>query len=212
METRTFSDGYVGIKISSISDIMKYNALCGSFSICDESEYYFDDYVEGDDGGDREPTSEEKLNRYVLAFNSGRTLYATFLLDCGEVVPVKATTLQSDFRVGQDVYTMENNKIVKAKIDYLSLSTGDIKENAKLEGTNLKANAESIYYRIGYMFNPNGVSSPSWNNRSKIMELLKGYCLSNFAIVTIEDGVSLKRTFNELFSSKDELVKHLMEE
>lgn len=212
METRVFSNGYVGIKIKSISEIMKYNALRDCFSICDESEYYFDDYVEGEDGTDREPTNEEKLNRFVLAYNTGKTLYATFPLDCGEVVPIKETTLQSDFRVGQEVFTMEKNKIVKATVDYISLATGEIKGDAKLEGTNLKDSAELLYYRIGYMFQSNGVSSPSWDNRSKIMELLKGYCLSNFAIITVDNYGSMKRTFDELFSTKEELIKHLTEE
>ena len=36
MNTKNFGNGYVGIKIDSISEIMKYNALKEQFSIWNE--------------------------------------------------------------------------------------------------------------------------------------------------------------------------------
>lgn len=128
MKTRVFDNNYVGIKLNNVSEIMKYNALSANFSICNESEYYFDEYVEEDDGTgnftEREPTENEKLERILQAFNDGDTLYATFWLDCGEVVPSAATTLQSDFRVGQSVFVMRDNKIEKDEILYINLVVG----------------------------------------------------------------------------------------
>lgn len=52
MNTKNFGNGYVGIKINSISEIMKYNALKEQFSIWNEYEGTFDDDVEvtDDDG------------------------------------------------------------------------------------------------------------------------------------------------------------------
>lgn len=52
MNTKNFGNGYVGIKINSISEIMKYNALKEQFSIWNEHEGTFDDDVEvtDDDG------------------------------------------------------------------------------------------------------------------------------------------------------------------
>lgn len=38
MNTKNFGNGYVGIKINSISEIMKYNALKEQFSIWNEYE------------------------------------------------------------------------------------------------------------------------------------------------------------------------------
>lgn len=91
MNAKNFFDGYVGIKINSISEILRYNALEGIFSIWSEHEDTFEDYVEvtDDDGNvtEREPTENEKLERILEAFKNGTTLYATFWLDCGKVVP-----------------------------------------------------------------------------------------------------------------------------
>lgn len=114
MNTKNFFDGYVGIKINSISEILRYNALKGIFSIWSEHEDTFEDYVEVTDyyGNvtEREPTEDEKLKRILEAFKNGSTLYATFWLDCGKVVPKANTTLQSNFRVGQEVFFMDKKQ------------------------------------------------------------------------------------------------------
>ena len=128
MNTKAFDNGYVGIKLNSVSDIMKYNALNTNFSICNEYEDYFDEYVKEDDGTgnftEREPTENEKLERILQAFKDGQTLYATFLLDCGEVFPTASTTMQTDFYVGQEVFTMNHNSVIKARVQRLWLSRG----------------------------------------------------------------------------------------
>lgn len=126
MKTRMFSNNYVGIKLESVSDVMKYNALRNIFSICNDAEDYFDEHIgeEDEDGNyiEREPTDDEKLESILKAFNAGESLYATFWLDCGDVVPVKATTLQSDFYVNQEVFFMQDNKICKGYIREINLS------------------------------------------------------------------------------------------
>ena len=72
MNTKAFDNGYVGIKLNSVSDIMKYNALNTNFSICNEYEDYFDEYVKEDDGTgnftEREPTENKKLERILQAW------------------------------------------------------------------------------------------------------------------------------------------------
>lgn len=104
MNTKNFGNGYVGIKINSISEIMKYNALKEQFSIWNENEGTFDDDVEvtDDDGNvtEREPTENEKIERYLEAFNNGTVLYAVFQLDCGRVFSDLATTYQSKYAIG----------------------------------------------------------------------------------------------------------------
>lgn len=211
METRIFSNGYIGIKLNSVSEIMKYNALCANFSICNEREYYFDEYVKEDDGTgnviEREPTESEKLERILQAFNYGDELYATFLLDCGEVVPNAATTLQTDFRIGQEVFTMRDNKIIKVKIHRLWLSEGrdvcritdvlvaDIMREMRNCVTTLSANDATINYIKNKI---DGVS-------------IKDGSMAYVANVEGNVKFSLVK-LSELFATKEELVKHLMEE
>lgn len=88
MNTKNFGNGYVGIKINSISEIMKYNALKEQFSIWNDEGTFDDDVEVTDDNGnvtEREPTENEKIERYLEAFNNGTVLYAVFQLDCGRV-------------------------------------------------------------------------------------------------------------------------------
>lgn len=80
MNTKNFGNGYVGIKINSISEIMKYNALKEIFSIwSDDEDTSLEDDVEvmDDDGNvtEREPTENEKIERILEAFNNGVVLY-----------------------------------------------------------------------------------------------------------------------------------------
>lgn len=211
MNTRVFDNNYVGIKLNNVSEIMKYNALSANFSICNESEYYFDEYVEEDDGTgnitEREPTENEKLERILQAFNDGETLYATFWLDCGEVVPSAATTLQSDLRAGQHVYTMRDNKITKVKICRLWLSEGqdvcrdtcmivsDIMREMHNCVTTLSANDATAAYIKNKI---DGV---------KIMDDSMAY------VANVEGLVKFSLVkLSELFATKEELVEHLMEE
>ena len=211
MNTRMFSNGYVGIKLNSVSEIMKFNALCANFSICNESEYYFDENVEEDDGTgnftEREPTENEKLERILQAFNNGDELYATFWLDCGEVVPNAATTLQTDFRIGQEVFTMRDNKITKVKIHRLWLSEGrdvcritdmlvaDIMREMHNCVTTLSANDATINY---------------------IKSMIDGVSIKDGSmayVANVEGSVKFSLVMlSELFATKEELVKHLMEE
>ena len=211
MNTKAFDNGYVGIKLNSVSDIMKYNALNTNFSICNEYEDYFDEYVKEDDGTgnftEREPTENEKLERILQAFKDGQTLYATFLLDCGEVFPTASTTMQTDFYVGQEVFTMNHNSVIKARVQRLWLSRGgetyfkdsdyitsDIVREMRNCVTTLSANKSTLDY----------ISSRI--NACKAME-------DDFAyLVNKEKNFYKLVQLSEMFATKEDLVKHLMEE
>jgi len=211
MNTKAFDNGYVGIKLNSVSDIMKYNALNTNFSICNEYEDYFDEYVKEDDGTgnftEREPTENEKLERILQAFKDGQTLYATFLLDCGEVFPTASTTMQTDFYVGQEVFTMNHNSVIKARVQRLWLSRGgetyfkdsdyitsDIVREMRNCVTTLSANKSTLDY----------ISSRI--NACKAME-------DDFAyLVNKEKNFYKLVKLSEMFATKEDLVKHLMEE
>ena len=214
MNTKVFDNNYVGIKLSSVSEIMKYNALKDSFSICDESEYYFDEYVEvTHDNGEvteREPTENEKLERILQAFKDKKALYATFWLDCGEVWPTNATTLQSKFYVGQKVFAMRNNKIVEGEIVHLSLTRS--KNNDKLIA-DYKSNSlgENVFHIVASEISPNFTNYYCFDNRHILEDKLKR-ALNDDQVLLNVGNQYFAYGFDEIFATKEELVKHLMEE
>lgn len=201
MKTKNFGSRYVGIKINSISEIMKYNALKEIFSIwSDDDDTSFDDYVEiTDDNGEvteREPTENEKLERILEAFKNGIGLYATFWLDCGKVVRCAETTLQSNFRVGQEVFFMKENKICSKHIFRILLNkvvnydASDDNTFITEENTNVICmhNEKKNLYWLG---EPRDYISISGK---KSIEYKK---------------IEVKKE-SEIFATKEELVKHLM--
>lgn len=215
MNTKNFGNGYVGIKINSISEIMKYNALKEQFSIWNEYECAFDDDVEvtDDDGNatEREPTENEKIERYLEAFNNGTVLYAVFQLDCGRVFSDLATTFQSKYAIGQQVFTMKDNKIVSGRIVFISLS--DCEDDKKLYvDYHCRDIGEKIYNIVSANLCPTRyLDYYSFSERDRIERNLKVSLNKNYVVLEI-DGYFVSRGFRDIFSSKEELVKHLMEQ
>ena len=185
--TAVFSNNYVGIKLNSVSDIMKYNALHNQFLICNENEYYFDEYVEEYDGTgnitEREPTENEKLERILRAFSDGQNIYATFELDCGKVVPSNPTTLQSSFRVEQEVYFMHCNRMTKAKVAAICLISKAGKGN------------EVIQYPA-----------------IKISDSQEAICCRYSFALLIGNGMEYNVYLSDIFHTKEELANHLIDE
>lgn len=215
MNTKNFGNGYVGIKINSISEIMKYNALKEQFSIWNEYEGTFDDDVEvtDDDGNatEREPTENEKIERYLEAFNNGTVLYAVFHLDCGRVFSDLATTFQSKYAIGQQVFTMKDNKIVSGRIVFISLS--DYEDDKKLYvDYHCRDIGEKIYNIVSANLCPTRyLDYYSFSERDRIERNLKVSLNKNYVVLEI-DGYFVSRGLRDIFSSKEELVKHLMEQ
>lgn len=215
MNTKNFGNGYVGIKINSISEIMKYNALKEQFSIWNEYEGTFDDDVEvtDDDGNatEREPTENEKIERILEAFNNGTVLYAVFQLDCGRVFSDLATTFQSKYAIGQQVFTMKDNKIASGRIVFISLS--DYEDDKKLYvDYHCRDIGEKIYNIVSANLCPTRyLDYYSFSERDRIERNLKVSLNKNYVVLEI-DGYFVSRGFRDIFSSKEELVKHLMEQ
>ena len=208
MNTKNFGNGYVGIKINSISEIMKYNALKEQFSIWNEYEYTFDDDVEvTDDNGnvtEREPTENEKIERYLEAFNNGTVLYAVFHLDL-------ATTLQSKYAIGQQVFIMMKNKIVSGRIVLISLS--DYEDDKKLYvDYHSRDIGERIYDIVSTNLCPTSYRNYySFSERDRIERSLKAALNMNYVVLEIDRNY-VSRRLGDIFPSKEELVKHLMEQ
>lgn len=203
MNTKHFFDGYVGIKINSISEIMKYNALKGIFSIWSESEDTFEDYVEvTDDNGnvtEREPTENEKLERILEAFKNGTTLYATFWLDCGKVVPKANTTLQSNFRVGQEVFFMDENKIC-SKLIFRILLNKVVDYDASDDHTSITNGKTDDIIRMQHV-----KENLYWlGNTKSYISTCNRKCIEYYNFEVKKES--------EIFATKEELVKHLMEQ
>lgn len=215
MNTKNFGNGYVGIKINSISEIMKYNALKDIFSIWSEYEYTFDDDVEvtADDGKvtEREPTENEKIERYLEAFNNGIVLYAVFQLDCGRVFSDLPTTFQSKYAIGQQVFIMMDNKIVSGRIVFISLS--DYEDDKKLYVDYRSRDiGEKIYRIVSANLCPTRyLDYYSFSERDRIERNLKVALNKNYVILEIDRNY-VSRSLGDIFSSKEELVKHLMEQ
>lgn len=215
MNTKNFGSGYVGIKINSISEIMKYNALKEQFSIWNEYEGTFDDDVEvtDDDGNvtEREPTENEKIERYLEAFNNGIVLYAVFQLDCGRVFSDLPTTFQSKYAIGQQVFIMMDNKIVSGRIVFISLS--DYEDDKKLYVDYRSRDiGEKIYRIVSANLCPTRyLNYYSFSERDRIERNLKVALNKNYVILEIDRNY-VSRSLGDIFSSKEELVKHLMEQ
>ena len=133
MDTKTIAEnGLVGYRVETIQQVIK--AQEAGLSIIDKYGDAFNHLVEEEDC-DREPTEAEIFERIQQAVKDGQEIYAAFYLDCGKVVPEANTTLQSKFFVGQYVYTMHDNKIVKAKIGTIQMAMGyrgrNIEQRAK---------------------------------------------------------------------------------
>nr|DAW59193.1 MAG TPA: hypothetical protein [Caudoviricetes sp.] len=215
MNTKNFGSGYVGIKINSISEIMKYNALKEQFSIWNEYEGTFDDDVEvtDDDGSvtEREPTENEKIERYLEAFNNGTVLYAVFHLDCGLVFSDLPTTFQSKYAIGQQVFIMMDNKIVSGRIVFISLS--DYEDDKKLYvDYHSRDIGEKIYNIVSANLCPTRyLDYASFSESDRIKRILKVALNKNYVVLEIGRNY-VSRSLGDIFSSKEELVKHLMEQ
>lgn len=215
MNTKNFGNGYVGIKINSISEIMKYNALKEQFSIWNEYEGTFNDAVEvtDDDGSvtEREPTENEKIERYLEAINNGTVLYAVFHLDCGLVFSDLPTTFQSKYAIGQQVFIMMDNKIVSGRIVFISLS--DYEDDKKLYvDYHSRDIGEKIYNIVSANLCPTRyLDYASFSESDRIKRILKVALNKNYVVLEIGRNY-VSRSLGDIFSSKEELVKHLMEQ
>lgn len=133
-----YVDGYVGYEVTSIEEVV--NAKNAGLTIIDSDGFSFT-YEEEDEDGMRDPTDEEVTERVQDALKSKSGVYAAFYLDCGKVVPDKATTLQSEYYVGDTVYYMDDNKIYKSTIKTIQLAITDDK-GLRFENRMLLKNGE----------------------------------------------------------------------
>lgn len=156
------SEHFMGIEVTNINDAMKAKEI--GLDLISENGDVIGYDIEDKDGNERPMTDEEICKDILKIFELGGKVYAGSYLDNGTIVSDgKATLLASEYRVGQKVYFMKDDKPTEGVIGTIVLRT-------HLDGSFGK----EYHVKLPYMY------------------------------VIKKEG--------EFFSTKEELVKHLMGE
>ena len=199
-------ENVVGVRVENIKDVVK--AQAAGLLITNENGYGYDYHIEDEKNGvECEPTEQEVFERIAKDINEGNKVYACMKLSQDLCVMEETNTIvQIDFYVGQKVYTMHENKIVKGEIRYLSLSRGI------LQGDEQKAllgeMAEKLYYYIGFSFT-NGRTPKIGSEKDEIINRIHSLAKDNYAVLKTDDGDYLSRHTGEIFATKATLVENL---
>ena len=139
------SDNLVGVEINTIQDVVKAQAAGLNLLNKDGLGYKYE-VINEESGEEREPTEQEVFNRINKDLSEGNEVYACMFIGDGWCVQEKAaTTMCTNFYVGQKVYLMRDNKIVEDEIIYINMVIGGGMEVCKLvldgnQGHYIKAN------------------------------------------------------------------------
>ena len=212
MKTITIGN-FVGFEITTIQEVVKAQACGLVITDKDGGDYYyeFEDKDENGDVFDREPTDKEVFDRIAQDIAHGNTLVAGFWLDTDkvQVVPRAAITLQTDFYIGQKVYAMRNNKIIEGAIVHLTL-TRSADNNKFFADYKSRSLGENVFHIVASGINPNFTNYYGFDNKGILEDKLKRALNDNRVLLEVENQY-IAYGFDEIFATKDELVKHLME-
>lgn len=126
------SDNLVGFEVYTIQDVVKAQAAGLSLLNKDGLGYEYE-VINEESGEEREPTEQEVFERINKDLSEGNEVYACMFIGDGWCVQEKAaTTMRTNFYVGQKVYLMRDNKIVEDDIVYISLLKSKNGEECKL--------------------------------------------------------------------------------
>lgn len=127
------SDNFVGVEINTIQDVVK--AQAAGLKFVDKEGWGYDVYTIEDEetGEEREPTEQEIFEHITKDLSEGKEVYACMELSYDWEVQERAkTNLKTNFYVGQQVFTMSNNKIVEETIKRIIIEKNEDKEVCKL--------------------------------------------------------------------------------
>ena len=216
MKTIYFENSNViGFEVATANDVIKAQEL--GLYICNKDEDYFNSYVtELDEDGnetERETTKDERTERMIKALREGQQLYATFNFDDSGIKAVKnsATILASNFRVGQTVYTMRDNKIASGTILYMSLSISEQKDKFYLD-----YRCQDLIERVySFCSKKAGICQDVLMLQSsefhKVRDLVRNAIHGNSVVVSF-DGDKEARYMSDIFATKEELINRLLNE
>ncbi len=129
------SDNLVGVEINTIQDVVKAQAAGLEIVNKDGWGYDYSVVIEDEDGEDseREPTEQEVFERITKDLAEGDEVYACMqIANDWSVQENAATTMRTNFYVGQKVYLLRNNKIVEDEVIYINMVKGGGMEVCKL--------------------------------------------------------------------------------
>lgn len=129
------SDDLVGVEINTIQDVVKAQAAGLEIINKDGWGYDYSVFIEDEDGEDseREPTEQEVFERITKDLAEGDEVYACMqIANDWSVQENAATTMRTNFYVGQKVYLIRNNKIVEDEVIYINMVKGGGMEVCKL--------------------------------------------------------------------------------
>ena len=138
-------DNLVGFEVYTIQDVVK--AQAAGLSLLDKDGLGYEyEVINEESGEEREPTEQEVFERINKDLSEGNEVYACMFIGDDWCVQEKAaTTMRTNFYVGQKVYLMRDNKIVEDEIIYINMVIGGGMEVCKLvlggnQGHYIKAN------------------------------------------------------------------------
>lgn len=126
------SDNLVGFEVYTIQDVVK--AQAAGLSLLNKNGLGYEyEVINEESGEEREPTEQEVFERITKDLAEGDEVYACMrIADDWSVQEKAATTMRTNFYVGQKVYLMRDNKIVEDEIIYIDLVKGGGIEACKL--------------------------------------------------------------------------------
>lgn len=127
------SDNFVGVEINTIQDVVK--AQAAGLKLVDKEGWGYDVYTIDDEetGEEREPTEQEIFEHITKDLAEGKEVYACMTLSPDWDVQRHANThLKTNFYVGQQVFTMRDNKIAEKTISRIIIEKNEDKEVCKL--------------------------------------------------------------------------------
>ena len=126
------SDNLIGFEVYTIQDVVKAQAAGLSLLNKDGLGYEYE-VINEESGEEREPTEQEIFNRIAKDLAEDSEVYACMYIANDWCVQKRAaTTMRTNFYVGQKVYLMRDNKIVEDEIIYIDLVKGGGVEVCKL--------------------------------------------------------------------------------
>lgn len=148
------SDNFVGVEINTIQDVVK--AQAAGLKLVDKEGWEYSIYTIDDEetGEEREPTEQEIFEHITKDLSEGKEVYACMELSSDWEVQERAkTNLKTNFYVGQQVFTMRDNKIAEKTITRIVLLKNEDKEvcnvllrhdNEYTKGTDVFATKEEL--------------------------------------------------------------------
>lgn len=200
---------FVGFEVTTIQDVVKAQACGLVITDKDGNEYTYDIEEEDENGEyfDREPTDKEVFDRIAQDIAHGNTLVAGFWLDTDKVqiVPRANLTLQTDFYIGQKVYTIRDNKVTKVVIKHVWLSRG--------EDSSLSSSKDITIDICSEFYNRCSSVAANFATKDYITKQIEKVRAMDESFAYVSDGnTSFLVKLSEVFATKGELVKHLMGE